>query len=216
MRELILWIHVIAGSVTLLTGPMAIFFNFRDPKRHKVVGKIFFYAMLLVCFSSLGGYFMHPGQVFYLFLLGISVLVLGGTLRGVRAMMLMRGAAVNVLDYLHNIMMPLNGLWMLGMALRLSQKEGMLAFVILFSVFGLGAFSELRRSWQALRYPETLTRMTWMRIHSSNMVGAFIASTTAFTVNTAHYLPWYIQWFGPTLLLVPVQVYFGRKLKRSV
>ena len=49
------------------------------------------------------------------------------------------------------------------------------------------------------------------------MIGAFIASTTAFTVNIGgDYLPWYLQWFGPTIALLPLQFYWGRKLKNQM
>ncbi|MDO8367763.1 MAG: hypothetical protein Q7T20_13260, partial [Saprospiraceae bacterium] len=43
--------------------------------------------------------------------------------------------------------------------------------------------------------------LDWMQLHLGTMLGAFTASTTAFTVNSAYFLPWWAQWFGPTLLL---------------
>jgi hypothetical protein len=59
---------------------------------------------------------------------------------------------------------------------------------------------------------DQLAPMVWYKLHVATMLGAFTASTTAFTVNAAHFLPWYIQWFGPTLALLPLQFYFAKKI----
>jgi hypothetical protein len=54
-----------------------------------------------------------------------------------------------------------------------------------------------------------------MQLHLSTMLGAFTASTTAFTVNVApEFMPWWAQWFGPTMMLLPLQFYFGGKVKQ--
>ena len=34
LGKITLIIHIIAGVSTLLTGPIAIFYNFKDPKKH--------------------------------------------------------------------------------------------------------------------------------------------------------------------------------------
>jgi hypothetical protein len=60
-----------------------------------------------------------------------------------------------------------------------------------------------------------MQKFDWIRLHTSTMLGAFTASSTAFTVNAAPFLPWWAQWFGPTLILLPIQFYFGKKLKKK-
>jgi len=76
------------------------------------------------------------------------------------------------------------------------------------------SMTDVRENWRTFRRPEFLSRIDWMSLHTRTMLGAFTASTTAFTVNAAHFLPWWAQWFGPTLLILPLQIYFGRKLKQ--
>lgn len=212
LGKISLYIHIIAGFSTLVTGPIAIFYNFKDPKKHRVVGKTFFYAMLIVAISAIMFFFKHPEKTFSQFLLGIALLVLAGIFRGVRSIFLMKGGTVSSFDFAYTVLLGLNGLFMLGMSVWHFQAGTMIAFPILFGVFGLMSLADTRVNLRVFCNPAALHRLDWMRLHSSTMIGAFIASTTAFTVQTAHFLPWYLQWFGPTLLLLPFQIYFARKL----
>ena len=212
LGKIVLIIHIIAGASTLITGPMAIFYNFKDPRKHRIVGKTFFYAMIVVAISSIGGYLKRPDSAFYQFLLGLAVLVLAGIFRGVRSIFLMKGGAVRQFDWAYTIALGINGLWMLGMAVWHFQQGTMVAIPILFMVFGSMCLMDVRQNWRVFSLPAAMHRFDWMKFHAQTMIGAFIASTTAFTVNAAHFLPWWAQWFGPTLLLVPLQFYFGKKL----
>ncbi len=212
LGKITLIIHVIAGVSTLITGPIAIFYNFKDPKKHRIVGKTFFYAMLVVGFFSLGGYLKHPHSAFMQFLLGIAIIVLTGVFRGVRTIFIMKGGPVLRFDFFYTAVLGLSGVWMAGMSVWHFQQGTMIAIPILFGVFASMALSDTRQNFIVFRQPSLYHRLDWMRLHASTMVGAFTASTTAFTVNAAHFLPWWAQWFGPTLLLLPIQIYFGRKL----
>lgn len=214
LGKIMLIIHIIAGVSTLITGPIAIFYNFKDPKKHRIVGKAFFYAMLIVGFSSIGGYLKRPDSAFMQFLMGIAIIVLTGIFRGVRAIFIMKGGPVLRFDFIYTAVLGLGGIWMAGMSIWHFQQGTMIAIPILFAVFAVMALTDTRQNIIVFRRPALYQRLDWMRLHASTMLGAFTASTTAFTVNAAHFLPWWAQWFGPTLLLLPVQIYFGRKLRR--
>lgn len=213
LGKISLYVHIAAGISTLLMGPAAIFYNFKDPKKHCIVGKTFFYAMLIVAITAIVGFFKHPNIVFFQFLLGIALLVLAGIFRGVRSIFLMKGGRVLPLDFGYTALLGLNSAFMLGMSAWHFWAGTMVAFPILFGVFGLVSLADTRVNWRVFRNPAALHRLDWMRLHSGTMIGAFTASTTAFTVQAAHFLPWYLQWFGPTLLLLPLQIYFGKKLR---
>ena len=105
LGKILLLIHIIAGVSTLITGPIAIFYNFKDPKKHRIVGKTFFYAMLVVVFSAILGFLKHPHHVFMQFLLGLSLLVLAGIFRGVRSIFLMKGSAVLPFDWAYTVLL---------------------------------------------------------------------------------------------------------------
>ncbi|MBK8556821.1 MAG: hypothetical protein IPL65_14075 [Lewinellaceae bacterium] len=210
-----LYVHILAGTLTLLAGPVAILYNFKDKQKHKIAGKIFFYAMLVVTVTAWVGYLKRPDVVFFQFLLGISMIVLAGILRGVRSIRFMKGAAIRWYDHFYTLMLALFGIWMVYKSVWHFNAGTMIAFPILFGVFGLGAINDARRNWMLFDQGESVPAQTWYLLHVSTMLGAFTAATTAFTVNAAHFLPWYLQWFGPTLLIVPLQIYFGRKLRKK-
>ena len=214
MIDLLLKIHVIAGASTLVTGPIAIFYNFRDPRKHRLVGKVFFYAMLIVATTAIVMFINHPEKVILQFILGISLLVLAGMFRGVRSILLMKGAGVSSLDWAYTILLGFNAVFMLGMSAWHIAAGTMIAFPILFGIFGFMSAMDTFKNWKTFRNPGLLHQLDWMQLHLSTMLGAFTASTTAFTVNAAHFLPWWAQWFGPTILLLPLQFYFGGKVKQ--
>ena len=209
-------IHILAGSLTLIAGPIAIFANQRYVRLHRIAGKTFFIAMNVVCISAVIGFLKRPDEVFYQFLLGIAVLVYAGILRGVRAIKIMKGSEVLRFDFVYTAFLGAFSVWMLGMSVWHLSRGTMIAFPILFGIFGLGALKDATDNYKYFSSPELLSKVAWLKIHVQSMLGAFIASTTAFTVNTAHYLPWYIQWFGPTLMLLPLQIFWGLKFKRQI
>lgn len=211
--KLSLYIHIVAGTLTLITGPIAIFYNFKDVRKHRAVGKVFYYAMLVVAISAIIGFFKRPDAVFFQFLLGIALLVLAGIFRGVRSIFLMKGARVNSFDWAYTTLLGLNAVFMLSMSAWHISAGTMIAFPILFGVFGAMSAGDTWVNWKSFRNPAALDRLDWIKLHLGTMLGAFTASTTAFTVNSAHFLPWWAQWFGPTILLVPLQFYFAKKVR---
>lgn len=214
LLKAILFVHVVAGAITLIAGPLAILFNFKQVRNHKLAGRVFYVAMLFACFSSVLGYIKKPDQVFYQFLLCIAIIVWGGMMRGVRSVMLMRGGKAKTFDWVYTAVLGVTGLVMLGNALVLFLTKTNIAFPILFGVFGIGALSDCLKNVRAYSASEHKSRTFWLQLHLQSMLGAFIASTTAFTVNTGHFLPWWAQWFGPTILLVPVIFHFSKKVER--
>jgi phosphate starvation-inducible membrane PsiE len=214
LTKLHLILHVTAGISTLIAGPVAIFYNYKDVRKHRLAGKVFFYAMLYVCASAIVGYFRHSDMVFYQFLLGIAILVLAGILRGVRAIMIMKGDQVRPFDWVYSVLLVVFGCWMIHRGIGYFHAGESAMFTVLFCVFGFGSINDaaamLRMYWKAAG----LHRLDWYKAHVVSMIGAMTASTTAFMVNIASAtLPWYIVWFGPTLLFIPVQVYFVRQVK---
>ncbi len=80
--------------------------------------------------------------------------------------------------------------------------------VILFGAFSLVCLSEIYPSLKRFKNPK---EVNWFRIHIGSMMGAFIASTTAFVVNALKFLPLLVQWFVSTVILVPLIIYYQRK-----
>lgn len=204
--DLNLLLHIGAGIITLLTGPMALVYHNKADK-HRLVGKIFFYAMLIVVLTSFVGFFRHYHQIFFQFILGIALLVAYNISRGVRAIYLMKGKSqLGLFEKLLPGVGIVIGCIMIGFGgYHLAFSQVMIAIPILFFVFGILAILDGVRFRRVLK--RQLSAKRWLIVHVDSMFGAFIASNTAFLVNSAHFLPWYIQWFLPTILLVPIQIY---------
>ena len=106
------------------------------------------------------------------------------------------------------------GLSMIGAAIYHYIIGTNIAFVVLFGVFGTGALVDGRYFLRILKVAD-LDKRYWFQLHINSMFGAFMASTTAFAVNAITGLPWYIIWFAPTIILLPLQFYFLNKKKVS-
>lgn len=215
LGTLSLIIHIAAGVLTLIAGPIAIFANRKYLKVHKIAGNVFFYAMLIVCVSAVIGFLKRPDQIFFQFLLGIAILVFAGIMRGVRSLQIMKTFKVERVDFAYTGLLAFSALWMLGMGAWHFAQGTMIAFPILFSVFGTNSALDALKNIRMFSNPLNYERIEWLKLHVASMLGAFTASSTAFTVNAAPFLQWYFQWFGPTLLILPLQIYWGRKLKAS-
>ena len=213
LGKISLFIHITAGITTLIAGPIAIYANLKNIKMHRAAGMAFFIAMNIVCISAVIGYFKHQDQLFYVFLLGVAIFVYGKILRGVRAIKLMKGGSVIRFDFIYTVLIGVAGVWMVGMAGWNYMKRSQIALVILFAVFGLALLKDTYDNFIYFLSPQNYTSVQWLKLHVGSMLGAFTASTTAFTVTTAHFLPWYAQWFGPFLLLLPLQIYWSRRFE---
>lgn len=212
LGKLSLWIHIFAGIVTLIIGPVALFYN-KNNRLHKAFGKAFFYAMCVVVVTSVIAFFKHPGVIFFQFLLGVAVLVGYHIIRGVRTILFMKGLKKPTsFDIKWAWLVIVSGITMFAAAGYYYMQGANIAYSILFTFFGIGSVADGRHYLRLLQVP-SLDKRFWFQLHISSMFGAFTASTTAFAVNAADFAPWYIQWFGPTILLIPLQIYLMRQRK---
>jgi uncharacterized membrane protein len=209
-------LHIAAGVGTLIMGPLAIYFNFKQRKSHRLVGKIFMYCMAWVCASALVGICLHPENLFFQFLAGIAVFTSLNILRAVRSMQIMLkkvtpGAFENGIVWAY----LLGGVGMLATAsYYFTEGKGSTVINILFVVFGAALVAN------GLEFRKTLARVGpemnpkwWYREHITGMLGAFIASNTAFLVNTTgDWLHPLLQFLLPTVILMPVAFYFTKLL----
>lgn len=204
-------IHVIAGGGMLLFAPAAFLINTKNIQRHRLAGKIFNYCMAVVGVTTLIGVMKDPTNIFRQFLLAILVFTVYNVVKGVRAMQIMKGSPVKKIDYINIALLGLAGLFLLGAAawLYFFKNSGLTA-PILFGVFGLLSVFEIRPGLKLLKVGRD-DKNELFRQHISAMMGAFIASSTAFTVNAFHSLPVLLQWFGPAIILSPLVVYYLRK-----
>lgn len=196
--------HASFGGIALLCAIVAMIVRKGSPL-HRKTGLVFAYAMtattILACVIAT----IRPNL--FLFLIGVFslYLVLAGWRAG-RA----RARYPARLDYLMSFVALAGAAAMIGVGgYRLSNGNDLgtvlLVFGGLFIARAIGDLREFRAG--PIGGKQRIIR------HLTAMIAAFIAASTAFLVVTAEFLPWFVQWFGPTVALVPVIIYHRRKLE---
>jgi len=211
LGQLSLIIHIIAGGGMLLFAPIAFLINVKNKSRHILAGKIFNYCMAVVGVTSLIGILKNPTNIFLQFLFAIAILTAYSVVKGVRAIQIMKGSEIKKFDFICLSIIGMAGLGLLIASFYTAFiGDFPISVSILFGVFGFFMAAEVPQMWKVYSNPSK-NKLDWFRIHIGSMMGAFIASCTAFTVNAVPHLPMLVKWFGPTIILMPLAFYYGRK-----
>jgi hypothetical protein len=206
-------IHVVAGSLSLLFGLLAILLKTKTPI-HKKVGKVYFWCMTVIfitgCYLSI-----FSGN---LFLFYISIFSYYLTISAYRALRYKKAIPVKKIDWLIDIISGLTFIGLIIFSILIFIKNNDKAIGIIPLVFGtIGLLSVLRSMY---RYKRGMGKvpLEWLKLHIGNMIGSYIAAITAFLVNQSQYFPVHptILWLGPTFALVPLIVIEIRKVKAKV
>lgn len=205
-------VHVATGAVSLVTGTM-IFLRKKGDAKHRRTGRIFYYAMFIAGLSALFLSIVHPNH--FLFTVGIFTLYL--VITGLRYLRL-KGSTEDVqsIDWGVSITMLTTSI-----LIALLGIKGLIAgrsFGIIFMLFGLsGGLFSIMDFYNFIG--KFKTRNFWLLVHLQRMTGAYIASATAFLVVNAKYIPLNIPpllyWVLPSIVLVPVILFWNRKYQIS-
>jgi uncharacterized membrane protein len=198
---IMLILHIAAGFLALGTGLAALIAR-KGGGRHRLSGRFFYYLMLTVAFSAV----IISMMKFNLFLLLIAGFAFYQTMQGYRSVKnkSLKPAAI---DWLATIVGLVTGIIMI------------LTFNTVLLVFGgismFLVFSDLRAYNAALRGKE-LPKLAWLARHIGMMMGAYIATVTAFVVvNIQHVKPEWLPWLAPTAIGVPLMQYWTWKYTRK-
>ena len=204
--KLILIIHIIAGSIALFTGTINIIRKKGD-KPHRLVGKYFFYSMLI---NAIAGFIMsvlHPN----LFLLIIAVFSFYMTATGQRFLSLKRihkGQKAKNIDWILTITMLLFAVFFIIYGFYLLVNDNNFGTVLV--VFGLISILMARMDIKIYQGNIKIENY-WLLIHIQRMIGAYIAALTAFLVVNNTYLPPVVAWLLPTVIFTPLIFYWSKK-----
>lgn len=200
--------HIAFGSLALLVGPVNMMVR-KGSGVHRQLGHFFFYSMMVVSVSAIvmsatkGNYF--------LFIIGVFTAYLAGT--GYRAIgwkrLLKRGRKPKNLDWYISIAMLTFGAVLAIIGIVVLSKGETFGWVSIF--FGILA---VLLTVGDIRILLGINRQNgfWMRQHVSKMVGANIATYTAFIVVNSIIPNQILSWILPTFLGIPVIIFFQRKL----
>jgi hypothetical protein len=200
-----IYAHAFCGGISLLSGLLAVVFKKGSPN-HKKSGKVFYIslfisAVLAIIVSLLPSNF-NP------FLLAIGVFSLYLLLSGYRALRYQKLPPSLYVDQSISGVMLISSILMIVLPLVNNQELN-----IVLTVFGSIGFLSAIRDFCLYQNPQHLKK-NWLRLHLGNMLGAFIASLTAFLV-VNQFFPPLVGWLGPTVLGSIYIAYWNRKLKKS-
>lgn len=204
--KIILIIHIIAGSVGLFTGTINIIRKKGD-KPHRLVGKYFFYGMIINAVAGFVMSAMHNN----LFLLIIAVFSFYLTATGQRFLslkQLAKGQKPKLIDWIITFTMFAFSLFFILFGGYLIYNNNIFGVVLI--VFGLISLLMVK-SDIAIYRGNIKFKNYWILIHIQRMIGAYIASLTAFLVVNNTYLPTVVAWLLPTVILTPLIFYWSKK-----
>jgi len=196
------WLHIVSGSIGLLSGTINLVKKKGD-KPHRLIGKVFFVSMTLAGVSSLILASIHPNQ----FLFVIGVFTLYQVLTGQRYLILKKQQA-SYYEWLLTACMLVFAIYFAGYgAYKLYQG---VSFGLVLMVFGLFALLMVKTDYENYT-GKPAHKNFWLITHLQRMIGAYIASLTAFLVVNNTLLPGVIAWLLPSVLLVPFIMFWSKK-----
>ena len=201
MYDILLPIHIVAGFCCLLTAFGAILTK-KGQTWHVRSGRVFFWGMVVIFVTALPMTLLRPN----LFLFLVAIFSFYQALTGWR-LARNRTGQPSRLDWAAAGVMTAVGVGMIvfgGRMLLAGETLGlvMLAFGGLGGSFGLYDLAQFRR--------KPLTGKRRIAAHLSRMLGGTIATVTAFVVTNFQFSPAFVLWLAPTVVLVPLIVYWNR------
>ncbi len=199
----ILALHILGGSIGLISGTIVLILK-KEDKIHKKIGSIFFWGMNLAGLCSFVLAVIHPNR--FLFIVGIFTLYMNLTAR-IYLKFKRVGSEINFIDSILTI--------------------GMLVAATFFVIDGVRTVTEDSFGWVLLSFAFISLRFViadymffkgkskfanqWLLSHLQRMIGTYIASITAFLVVNIDFKPAFVIWLAPTVILVPLIIYWSRK-----
>jgi uncharacterized membrane protein len=204
----ILVLHIVSGLSGLVTGTINLAAR-KGGKRHRTVGRIFHWSMVLTGFSSLILAYIHPND--FLFVIGAFTLYM--VLTGTRYIKQGNSGvyAAGSVDYLITGSMLLCAVAFVMIGLMRIGAGFNLGWVLI--VFSVVAFRFVRTDF--VNYTgKSRIRNFWLPAHIQRMSGAYIASLTAFLVVNHKYfsfVPVILLWLLPTIVITPLIIKWSRR-----
>lgn len=199
LHTVVLVLHIIAGFTALFSGT-AILVLRKGGLWHRRLGRLFFRAMVGVGVSSFVLSILRPNS--FLFMVGVFSLyqALGG-FRAVKN----RALRPSIGDWAITLIGATNGAVML--------VSGQVVLVV-FGVLSLWlAFNDVR-TYRSILQQRPVPHLLWLQRHIGYMMGAYIATFTAFLVVNLATSYGMFAWLGPTAVGVPLIMVWTRKYVR--
>ncbi|HHB52165.1 MAG TPA: hypothetical protein ENK75_03860 [Saprospiraceae bacterium] len=206
--KVLIYIHAFFGGIGLINGIGSIAVK-KGGLNHKRLGKIFSYSMVIISLISLLVARMPNHENLFLFLIRIFTIYM--VLVGNRALTLKNKTKnkADIIDKTISGIMLIASLFMIVIGvLGIIQKIDNSILYLFFGGFGI--FMTLKDFETYKNF--TKNKNAWLKSHLGRMIGALIASLTAFMVAGLN-IGTLMMWILPTILGTIYIIYWNRKLK---
>ena len=209
LEKPLLYIHIVAGFVSLGTAYLLLFLKKGD-KRHKKFGMYYVYGMSTIFVTAIPLSMMGLVQPF---LFAVAIFSFYFAFAGYRQAKVRTGAresvdkALTLLMFIAGVMLLLFATDVLEMGF-FGQFEGLRTVALIFGVACLVITAYDLNRFRKTDKPNFYDRTT---IHLNFMLAGTIAATTAF-ISTVELFPQeWMNWAMPNVFIVPFIVFFSRR-----
>ena len=205
MMQILLPIHILGGTIALLSAIMAILSE-KGKKIHVLSGRTFFWSMLTIFLTAIPMSIITSN----IFLFLIAFFSFYFAFAGIRFARNRKGIATTS-DWIAVGLMILSGVGMWTLAAVLFMNNNSMYIPLL--VFGFGA---IVLGYGDFKSHKNKTAIGKERIgrHLQNMIGGTIAVITAVLVVNVKIEPVWIWWVLPTVLIFPVIIWWRIKVMK--
>jgi uncharacterized membrane protein len=209
--KILIYIHAFFGGVGLITGIGSIIVK-KGQKLHRRMGKLFSIGMTTSSLLSVPICFMPKHENLFLFLIGIFTIYL--VISGNRALTfkLKSKTKADFIDRLISVTMLFSSIIMISAGIYYVINN--ITNGILFVFFGGFGFYMTVTDFIFFKNL-TKTKNSWLTKHIGKMVGALIASITAFIVAGLG-MGNLVAWITPSIIGTIYIIYWNRKMESKI
>ena len=196
-------VHIAAGFVGFFMAPVALAVRKGGPA-HRRWGRVFFWAMALAGTTALVG----AQHIHSLFLLLTAVFSLYMAAFGYRSLFLKHLAWDDQVPAFDWAVAGVGLLVFLG-----TVGYAIAARNVPVGVFGALGLMTTGRQLRGYANAGRWTKNQWLLNHISGFMAAYIAAVSAFSVTSLHFIPFPYNFLWPTLLGLPIIMWWHRRVR---
>jgi uncharacterized membrane protein len=196
-------IHIVAGSLTLLCGLIAMTSK-KGQKVHRLSGKIFFIAMTVTTILGLNAGIFRPNYQIFIPIAIISFYQAASGYRILFIKTLNKGQKPKIVDWALTSGMLLTSFVFVVLGIT-NLSTDIFYSIVLFSFSTIGFYCCGVDLYNYIKKPTN--KYYWLFIHIFRMSHGFIAALTAFLVNNSKLFP-----FLPQVLLLIIPIAIGQPI----
>lgn len=196
-------VHILAGSLTLISGLVAITSK-KGQKIHRIFGKLFFWSMTVTTLLGLNAGIFRPDYQIFIPIAIISFYQAASGYRILYIKTLNKGQKPQFIDWALTIGMLLTSFVFIFLGV-LNLSTDIFYSIVLFSFSTIGVYCCGVDLYNYIKKPTN--KFYWLFIHIFRMSHGFIAALTAFLVNNSKLFP-----FLPQVLLLIIPIAIGQPI----